>query len=165
MTKITDISGNIVDVDCLSCAIVQDQVEPRGGSVIRSQHFDVGQDFEIPIPGFMIIAPLRHLHSVDEFTEAEAAEFMKILQSTRKLQRDVLGIDAVYIHQEEDRSHHFHLWMLPRYDWMETRFGRKVESVRPIMEYARTELKTDRALTELDDSVMRLRHAAAAFQF
>ena len=163
MTKeITDIRGTTVTLDCLSCAIAQNKVEIRGGSVIRSEYFDVHQDFEIPIPGFMILTSLRHLKAVDEFTEEEAADFIQVLRRARKLQRDVLGIDTVYLHQEEDTSHHFHLWMFPRYDWMEPQFGRKSESMRPIMEYAREHLKTDTNLKKLDEDVARLQEAASA---
>ena len=163
--KITDIGGKTVDTDCLSCAIAQNKVEIRGGSVIRSAHFDVHQDFEIPIPGFMILTSLRHLKSVDEFTNEEASEFMKVLRATRQLQRKVLGINTVYLHQEEDTSHHFHLWMFPRYDWMESQFGRKAESMRPIMEYARSELKTEDNLRKLDEDVKHLVESAAKLSF
>jgi diadenosine tetraphosphate (Ap4A) HIT family hydrolase len=163
--EITDIGGATVELDCLSCAIAQNKVDIRGGSVIRSKYFDVHQDFEIPIPGFMILTSLRHLKSVDEFTEDESVEFMNILRAARKLQRDVLGIETVYLHQEEDTSHHFHLWMFPRHDWMESQFGRKAESMRPIMEYARNELKTDENLVKLDDDVRRLKESASQLTF
>ena len=163
--KITDISGKIVNTNCLSCAIAQNKVEIRGGSVIRSTHFDVHQDFEIPIPGFMILTSLRHFKSVDEFTDEESVEFMKVLRAARKLQRNVLGINTVYLHQEEDTSHHFHLWMFPRYDWMAAQFGRKAESMRPILEYARNELKTEDNLHKLDEDVKRLVESATGLSF
>lgn len=157
--EITDVSGTTHKLDCLSCAIAQNQVEIRGGSVIRSQHFDVHQDFEIPIPGFMILTALRHVLSVDEFTPDERREFMDVLCDTRKLLRQELGIDVVYLHQEEDTSHHFHLWIFPRHSWMKDH-GRKVESMRPIMEYARANLKTEANLDELDKYVHQLQTAA-----
>lgn len=163
--KITDIGGKIVELECLSCAIAQNNVELRGGSIIRSKYFDVHQDFEIPIPGFMIVTSLRHVKAVDEFTDDESSEFVKVLRASRKLQRDVLGIKTVYLHQEEDTSHHFHLWMFPRYEWMESKFGLKAESMRPIMEYARKALKNSEDLSQLDDSVKKLKVASTQFQF
>lgn len=163
-TEITDISGNTRKTICLSCSIVQSQVELRGGSVIRSKYFDVHQDFEIPIPGFMILTSLKHLMSVDEFNEEEQQDFIKVLSSTRKLQREVLGINVVYLHQEEDTSHHFHLWIFPRYEWMKE-WGRKSESMRPIMEHARANMKTDENLKQLDEAVVKLRVAANKLGF
>lgn len=96
--EITDIDGNTVKFNCLSCAIAQNKVEIRGGSVIRSKYFDVHQDFEIPIPGFMILTSLRHVKAIDEFTDEESDEFMQILRATRKLQCEVLAISTVYLH-------------------------------------------------------------------
>jgi diadenosine tetraphosphate (Ap4A) HIT family hydrolase len=162
--QITDISGNMVEVECIGCAIAQGTVEVRGGSVINTEYFDVSQDFEVPIPGFMIIATKRHLSSVDQFTDEEAAEFTRILQETRRLQREVLGIESVYIHQEEDTSDHFHVWMLPRHEWM-LQFGRKVESMRPIMDYARKNLKTEENLALLDVDTAKLKAAASLLSF
>lgn len=54
--------------------------------------------------------------------------------------------------------------MFPRHDWMEPQFGRKAESMRPIMEYARNELKNDENLGKLDEDVRRLKEAALQFQ-
>ncbi len=162
--QITDISGNLVKVECIGCAIVQGTLEVRGGSVISSKYFDVSQDFEVPIPGFMIVATKRHLSSIDELTNEEAAEFTQILRATRKLQREILGIESVYIHQEEDSSDHFHIWMMPRYEWM-GQFGHKVESMRPVMDYAKARLKTEENLAKLDEDIKRLRAAASELQF
>jgi diadenosine tetraphosphate (Ap4A) HIT family hydrolase len=162
--SITDISGNSVEVECLGCAIVKNVVEIRGGSVIRTGLFDVSQDFEIPIPGFMIVSSLRHVSSIDEFTSEESLEFIQILKATRKLQREVLGIETVYLYQEEDASH-FHMWMFPRYGWMNVQFGRNSESLRPIMEYARDSLKTEENLAQLDSDIEKLARAASELRF
>lgn len=162
--QITDISGNILEVECIGCALAQGVAEVRGGSVINTKYFDVSQDFEVPIPGFMIIASKRHLTSVDEFTDEEATEFTQVLQATRKLQREVLGIESIYIHQEEDSSDHFHVWMMPRYEWMQ-QFGRKVESMRPIMEYAKANLKTEENMAKLDEDTALLKAAASKLSF
>jgi hypothetical protein len=63
------------------------------------------------------------------------------MASIRKAQRDVLGIDYVYYFYNEDTTHHFHTWMVPRYEWM-NEFGRSVESVRPILLHARNQMNT-----------------------
>lgn len=157
--KIVDVSGQSHTIDCLSCALSNGGVEVRGGSVVRSKYFDVHQDFEIPIPGFMILTCLRHVLSVDEFTQDEREDFMEVLCDTRTMLRKVLDINVVYLHQEEDTSHHFHMWIFPRHDWM-SEYGRKVQSMRPIMEYARENLKTKENLATLDDDIKKLQLAA-----
>jgi diadenosine tetraphosphate (Ap4A) HIT family hydrolase len=155
--QITDVYGNVVEVDCIGCAIIQKQVETRGEPVLETAHFNIHQDFEIPIPGFMIMASNRHIQSVDEFTAEERSDFIDSLASLRKALRKTLSVEHVYLIQEEDTKDHFHLWVFPRYDWMLKDFGRKIESVRPIMEYARANLKTPENLAKLDETIDLLR--------
>jgi len=82
----------------------------------------------------------------------ELLEFPRVLKFVREGMRYALDVDEAYLFQNEDSAHHFHMWMFPRYDWME-RFGRKIQSVRPIMEYARKELKTPQNIEEVKRSI------------
>ncbi len=104
--------------------------------LLETKHFTVSQDCEVPIPAFFILAAKRKIKSIADFSEEELREFALLLKNTRKAMRDVIGIKEVYLFQNEDSEHNFHLWLFPRHAWME-KFGRKIESVRPIMEYAK----------------------------
>lgn len=125
-------------------------------NVITAKYFSVSQDWEVPIPGFFIIAPVRKLKSVTEFSEEEALEFIKLLQKVRRGMKEVLRIDEVYLFQNEDSEHGFHLWVFPRHQWME-RFGRKIESVRPIMNYAKKNMTGEKVLKEVREYVDELK--------
>ncbi len=155
--EIIDIKGNKKDIGCLGCAIQNSEVESPSGSIASTQYFDAHQDYEIPIPSFVILASKRHLQSVDEFTDEERKDFIDFLCRIRKGMREVLGIQIVYLIQEEDTSHHFHIWIFPRYDWMLEKFGKKIQSVRPIMEYARESLKTPENLKKVNEAMERLK--------
>jgi diadenosine tetraphosphate (Ap4A) HIT family hydrolase len=78
------------------------------------------------------------------------------LVKVRKAMQNVLGIKVVYLFQNEDTSSHFHVWMFPRFKWMD-KFGNKIESVRPIMEYARKKLKTKKNLEEVAKVTKKLK--------
>jgi diadenosine tetraphosphate (Ap4A) HIT family hydrolase len=123
--------------------------------VILTELFNVGQDWEVPIPGFFIIAPLRKVRSISEFTDEEATEFTNILRKLRKGMRDVLKIEDVYLFENEDTMHNFHFWVFPRYMWME-KFGRGIESVRPIMEYAKKNMVKENDMKDLKESVKKM---------
>ena len=155
--EIIDIKGNKKEIACLGCAIQKGEVESPGGVIASSQYFDAHQDYEIPIPGFVILVSKRHLQSVDEFTHEEREDFIEFLCRLRKAVRQTLNIQVVYLIQEEDTSHHFHVWMFPCYDWMAEKFGRKIQSVRPIMEYARENLKTKENLEKVNEVVEKLK--------
>ena len=139
LRKITLSNGETVRVECLSCAITSGLVEPEGGVVIETEHFHAHQDVAYPIKGLIILASKRHIRCLDELTESERLDYINMLARIRKAQRDALGIEYVYYFYNEDTIHHFHTWIVPRYDWM-YKFGRSVESVRPVLLHARNEM-------------------------
>ena len=155
--EITDIRGNKKQLGCLGCALRDGEAENPGGVIAETEFFDAVQDYEIPIPGFVILVSRRHFQSVDEFTDEERDDFIALLCRMRSTMRRALNVQTVYLVQEEDTSHHFHVWMFPRYEWMAERFGRKIQSVRPIMEYAREHMKTKDNLGKVDEATEKMR--------
>ncbi|QQS16135.1 MAG: diadenosine tetraphosphate hydrolase [Candidatus Moraniibacteriota bacterium] len=153
--KITNYQGAPSDISCLGCAREEGKIE-RVGDIFTTAYFDVHQDFEIPIPGFIIISSRRHIRSIDELTNEEKIDFINTVTSTRTAMRKTLGIDTVYLIQEEDSAHHFHLWIFPRYLWMSEKFGTKTPSLRPIMEYARENMKTKENLEKVEQAIEKL---------
>ena len=111
--------------------------------VIKAKYFSVYQDWEVPIPGFLILSPNRKMRSIMDFTDEESEEFIRLMIKTRRGMYKVLNIKEVYFFQNEDSEHGFHLWIFPRFDWMD-RFGKKIQSVRPIMEYAKENMINDK---------------------
>lgn len=161
MTRvIEDYTGKREEIDCIGChhSALGDAVK---GALVVTDLFHAHQDHEIPIPGFIILATRRHIGRIDEMTDEEATEFMSLVRRIRHAMRTALGIHEVYLVQEEDTDDHFHLWLLPRYDWMkdETKFGHKVSSARPVLEYARTTMKTPENIAAVDAAIATLRQS------
>ena len=155
MRRITLSNGKTVEVKCLSCALTSGLVEPDGGVVLETEHFHAHQDVAYPIKGLIIVASKRHIKCLDELTEEEKADYINILSKIRKAQREVLGIEYVYYFYNEDTTHHFHTWMVPRYEWMD-KFGRSVESVRPVLLNARNEMNTEENIQEVMKAIQLL---------
>jgi diadenosine tetraphosphate (Ap4A) HIT family hydrolase len=154
--SINNFKGEEQQIDCIGCAIEQGKIN-KEYTVFSTDYFGAHQDYEIPIPGFIIVSTRRHIQSIEEFNDGEKADFTNTLIKVRKALRQVLKIEKVYFHQEEDTSHHFHVWIFPRYDWMAEKFGTKIESVRPIMEYAKANLKTPENLQKVDEALKKLK--------
>lgn len=131
-------------------------------TVIITKFFGVHQDWSVPIPGFFIIEPLRKMKSIADLSDEEADEFIDLLRETRKGMKDVLNINEVYLFQNEDSRHGFHLWVFPRHDWME-RFGRQIQSVRPIMDYAEENMASDLVISEVKDCVRKMGQYMSGF--
>jgi len=129
----------------------------KNETIIETKHFDVHQDWDVAIAGFYILASKRRISSISEFNGDESKEFMDILIRVRKGMEEVLGIKDVYLFQNEDTDHYFHLWIFPRHDWME-KFGRKIQSVRPIINYAKENMITDEFIKEVKESVEKMRN-------
>jgi diadenosine tetraphosphate (Ap4A) HIT family hydrolase len=158
MRKITLANGTMVEVECLSCAITSGLVDPDGGVVLETEHFHAHQDVAYPIKGLIIIASKRHFYCVDELTEEEKNDYINLLTKIRKAQREVLGIEHVYYFYNEDTTHHFHTWMVPRYEWMND-FGRSVESVRPVLRHARNQMNDSENIKEVIEAIDMLTNA------
>lgn len=130
--------GRTIEAGCLSCALTSGQIEPYGGTIAETEHFHAHQDVAYPIPGLVIVAAKRHFYGLDEMTAEERSEYITFVHNIRTVQRQRMQIESVYYFYNEDTTHHFHLWMVPRYEWMQA-FGRSVESLRPVLRHARDE--------------------------
>ncbi len=145
---ITDIQNNQYTCDCLGCAISAGEVIPPGGLICESEHFVVHQDPEVPVRGFLIIATKKHIQSIAQMSEAEAAELFSLVYRARVTLEKLGQIHEVRIIQEE-RSGHFHLWLLPWDAWMDEKFINSLASVRDMMRYAKAERRTAENVREV----------------
>ena len=148
MRKITLSNGKTVAVECLSCALTSGMVKPDGGVILETPYFHAHQDVAYPIKGLIILASKRHVKCFDELTEEEQLDYIQTLSKIRKAQREFLDIEYVYYFYNEDTTHHFHTWLVPRYDWM-YEFGRSVESVRPVLLHARNNMNNNANIKEV----------------
>ncbi|GAB2564842.1 HIT family protein [Gracilibacillus alcaliphilus] len=155
MPKVTLANGKTVEVECLSCALTSGLITPDGGVVIETDYFHAHQDVAYPIKGLIILASKRHIKCFDELTDEEQADYITLLVKIRKAQRKILGIEYVYYFYNEDTTHHFHTWMVPRYEWM-YEFGRSVESLRPVLLYSRNHLNNDANMQEVRSAIKKL---------
>lgn len=145
---------------CLSCAIVSGDTATTGGVLLETAHFHAHQDVAYPVPGLIIVALKRHVRALDELTDEEAVELVRTLRRLRRAQREALGVEHVYYFYNEDTSHHFHVWMVPRYGWM-GQFGKSVESVRPALRHAQETMTAEQDAAAVRDAIGRLRDALA----
>ncbi len=123
--------------------------------IFKTRDFSVEQDWTIPIPGFFVIISKRNIKSILDLTDKETKEFIYLLRRIRKGMKEILKIDEVYLFQNEDSDSPFHLWIFPRYRWME-KFGRKIQSVRPIMNYAKENMLNEKVAKEVKEYVKKM---------
>jgi len=159
MVEVKSLEDEGKEIECIGCALKDGSIECYGGIVVETENFEVQQDYETPIPGFMIISSKKHVKGIEDLSEDERKEFIELLYDVRKAISEVLDVEYVYIIQKEDcikNRSHFHIWLFPRYDWME-KFGDKIASVTKIIEYARGEMKTEDNLIKVGDAAEKIR--------
>ena len=154
---VKSILGEKKEVDCIGCSLQNGELDRM--LVHETENFSVEQDYESPIPGFMIISSKKHIKGIEDLDETGRKEFIELLYKVRVAITKVLDVEYVYIIQKEDtiisRSH-FHVWLFPRFLWMD-KFGDKIESVTKIVEYSRKKMKTEDNISKVKDAVEKIK--------
>lgn len=145
---IKDFMNNEWTCNCIGCSIGNGEIVPPGAIITDTKNFVLHQDPEVPIKGFLIIATKRHIKSISELSQEESRELFDLVYEARIAMKDIVDIHEVTIIQEE-RSGHFHLWLLPRYEWMNDKFPNSLSSIREIMSYSKENLKTKENIDEV----------------
>lgn len=153
---IVDILGNKWEQKCLACSMTNGDATPPGGIIKKTENFILQQDLETPIKGFMVITSKKHIKSITQLTKDQSLELFELCYDTRQALLSLQDCIECTLIQEE-RSSHFHIWIFPRYEWMNDLFENSISSIRPIMKYAKENLKTQINIDEIMFIVNQLR--------
>lgn len=145
--------------DCMGCTKAENtdpNINP--GEIIRTKNFDVSQDFELPINGFIVIGSIRHVESTNEMTTEEKQELITlidvIIASLKKL-KVCLQYDVVW---EEKENNHFHVWLMPRHKYLLEAMGTNImKKIGELFDYAKSNLRTEENLNAIYDTIEKLK--------
>lgn len=154
--KKTDIFNNDMGEACIGCSVTNGTLIPIGGIIKETKNFIMHQDPEIPIKGFLIITTKLHLSSITQLQKSEVNELFELYYDARKALltfEDILECTLI----QEERSRHFHIWILPRYEWMNKQFKNSLSTIRPIMNYAKENMKVQSNINEIIAAAKHLR--------
>ena len=118
MYKDIDILGKEIEFECLGCDIANHRLIPPGDFVYDDGFINVSADPVIPIKGFMVLGIKKHIKSMNELSSDERNRVLKVLNKTVEIIKKVKISEEVLVLQEE-RSKHFHIWIVPIHAWME----------------------------------------------
>ncbi len=149
---VEDILGKEWNCKCIGCSIGNGEITPPGEIIMSTENFVIHQDPEIPIKAFLIIASKKHIKSISELTCEESQELFEVVYKTRMALKIIKDIKEVTIIQEE-RSGHFHLWLLPRYEWMDKKFANSLSTVREMLFYAKDNNKSEENIADILSTV------------
>lgn len=102
--------------DCAECAAIRGDRLPEGGFLFENPDFVVhGVLGGSPLPGWIVIAPRRHLESIAELSARQQARWFELAALVDQAQRAALGAEKVYIALFAEVIPHLHLHLVPRY--------------------------------------------------
>ena len=154
--KFIDLLGNEIEFECLGCDIANHKLIPPGGYVYEDDFINVSADPEIPIPGFMVLGIKKHVRTMNELSKEERHRIIDILNLTIENIKECEIANKVLVIQEE-RSRHFHIWIVPIHEWMKE-YGESVKNIDKIIEHSK-EIFNEKIKEELLEDVDKLREA------
>lgn len=134
---------------CPGCAYVRHEFELDCGMAYENERFTMSQDWELPIPGFFIVSPKRHIEKLSEFTVEERNEMFDIADKTVRILREAKICDRFDFIFEEEENRHLHLWILPRYEWMNEIADDIIYNIKTIFEYAKNNFRNSENYDEI----------------
>jgi diadenosine tetraphosphate (Ap4A) HIT family hydrolase len=154
--KTKDFLGKEWDIACMGCAISDNSMSPPGGFIQKTQYFCAHQDPLIPLPGFLVIASLRHIRSLADMQTSEYEDFSELLRVTHHAIKKATGIENLTIVQEES-SRHFHLWFFPWTQPVIEKYGEpSLAKIREIMADHKNQTIGEVEWRELEGSIEKI---------
>jgi diadenosine tetraphosphate (Ap4A) HIT family hydrolase len=104
-------------VDCYACRNDArfDELPPRE-RIVADESWRVVHDFNSTLPGWLVLLPRRHVTSIAELTDAEAATLRLWQVRLSRALRAVTGCAKTYVMQlaEKEGFAHVHFHIVPR---------------------------------------------------
>lgn len=139
----------IIFKGCPGCAYGKHEFNLECGMAYENDRFTLSQDWELPIQGFFIVSPKRHIEKLCELTKDERNEMFEIVDKTVKILRDNKICEKFDYIFEEKENRHLHVWILPRYNWMNKIVNDIIDNIGIIFEYAKTNFRNDENYEEI----------------
>ena len=149
----TDYAGNKIQITgCPGCAFVQEKFSIPSGIVYRDEFFNIAQDWQLPIDGFLVISPIRHVLYLSELTDYERNEIFSLANKTIITLKKALP-DTNYNLIICEAGYHLHIWLMPRHNWMKDLVGKNIaKNMGTIFDYAKANLKTKENIDKIAET-------------
>lgn len=114
-------------MDCLTCAANRGELKAPGGVIYEDGLWRIEHILEpIPLAGWLIAKPLRHVTSFPELTDEEAAAYGVVMHRAARALQKVTDAEKTYLclFAEAPGFVHIHVHLIPAMrDWPPERRG------------------------------------------
>lgn len=116
--KFTTVFNEELDVPCAGC-VVMDETKFKQGRIYQTKLFDISQDFEIALPGMMVISPMRHVSNFADLTDEERAELGVLTIKCKQALSELWDVKQVSYSFYEKANGHVHFVIIPLWEWFD----------------------------------------------
>ena len=105
-------------VSCYTCRINRGEIRVPGGPIYRDALWCLEHNLEpIPLVGWLVLKPLRHVEAFADLTVAEAAAFGPLTRRITQAMTAVLHPTKIYLsmYMEAPGFAHLHVHLIPRF--------------------------------------------------
>lgn len=161
MRMVKSFDGKMIKItDCMGCLKAKSNanLEINPGEILKTKHFDISQDFELPINGFIVIGSIRHIESINDMTEEEKQELLSLIDIVIANLKKLNVCSQYNVIWEEKDNNHFHVWLMPRHKYLVNVIGKNiVKNIGELFDYARNNLRTEENIKEIYRTIENLR--------
>ncbi len=104
---------------CYTCRINSGEIAVPGGYIYRDTLWCLEHSIEpIPLVGWLVLKPLRHVEAFADLTVEEAATFGPLTRQITQAMTDVLHPKKIYLsmYMEAPEFAHLHVHLIPRFE-------------------------------------------------
>ena len=152
-----DYANNEIKINgCYGCAYAKHKFSIPCGMVYENEYLTISQDWELPINGWIVICPKRHIEKFDELTDEERNIVFKFVGLTTKYLKQI-GISEYFsVEMEERKNIHFHISIIPKHSWMKEISGSWMDNIGAFTDYAKANLRTKKNFKDIETTVKKL---------
>lgn len=143
---------------CPGCAYANHEFTLPCGIAYENERFILSQDWELPIQGFFIVSPKRCVDKFSMLNKEEKIEMFDIVDRTIKVLKDNNICDNFNVIFEEKDNIHFHVWIMPRYQWMSDLVGGITKNIGAIFEYAKNNLRNEENYNKINEITLLVKN-------
>ncbi|MFN8578452.1 MAG: HIT domain-containing protein [Candidatus Sericytochromatia bacterium] len=119
-SKLKYVKGERPNVKCILCAVVDKDPNVSNLDVYRTKNFIVSANLFPYNPGHLMIFPIRHIETIEDFTDEEALELHHLQLKSLKILRNNYNCQSFNVGYNIGSSSgasidHLHLHIVPRY--------------------------------------------------
>ncbi len=114
MKVFRDIIGRQITIyECECCDVGNHRIMPAGNRIFEDQYTVAYSSLNVPLLGFIVIAPKRHVESFEELSDDEKASLFNVSMAI-KAALEKMKISEEFSNIELSDNGHAKIWIMPR---------------------------------------------------